>query len=395
MVHRRRVSLTREGWYYLVVMAFVIGGAVLREVNLLLVLSAMMVGPVILGWRLALATIGDLEVRRRLPNRCHAGDTVQVELSVTNARSRMSSWALVVQDSLAAEGHAAQGGFSVLFSHVGPREQVARSYQLSVGQRGRFQLGPARVATRFPFGLVQVETDLPGNAPLIVAPRLGRLTKSWRRIVGKTRRGRQVSHHRRGMLEGDYYGLREWRPGDNRRWIHWRSSARVGGLAIMQFEDQSEEDLLLMAELWLPPEPTNADLERLETTLSFLATVVVDICRQPGRTLRLGVAGSKSYSWNAPSSPGLCQEVLDELAVVQGAAEPDLTAACRAFPPASAGARRIVGITSREGTRGLPAPVHSLALDESSARGRDVAPLWLGVGGDELAEYYVAPGSES
>ena len=42
---RRRAWLSREGWYYCGVLAFIVGGAVLRSINLLVILAGMMIAP--------------------------------------------------------------------------------------------------------------------------------------------------------------------------------------------------------------------------------------------------------------------------------------------------------------------------------------------------------------
>ena len=48
---RRQTTICREGWYYLVIVAVVFGGAVFKEVNLLLILAGMLLGPLLLNWR--------------------------------------------------------------------------------------------------------------------------------------------------------------------------------------------------------------------------------------------------------------------------------------------------------------------------------------------------------
>jgi hypothetical protein len=75
---RRRVWLTREGWYYLALLAFVIGSAVIRSGNLLLILAGMMVGPLIFNWRLAIAGLTGLSVLRRVPSSIVAGEPIQM-----------------------------------------------------------------------------------------------------------------------------------------------------------------------------------------------------------------------------------------------------------------------------------------------------------------------------
>ena len=80
MIQRRQITLCRESWYLIFVLGFVLCGAVFREVNLLVLVAGLMVGPVVFGWRLVAATLRRLEVRRRLLVRIGAGDPLVVDL---------------------------------------------------------------------------------------------------------------------------------------------------------------------------------------------------------------------------------------------------------------------------------------------------------------------------
>ena len=42
MIGKKRISICREGLYYLVVLSFIMAGAVMREINLLVVIAGMM-----------------------------------------------------------------------------------------------------------------------------------------------------------------------------------------------------------------------------------------------------------------------------------------------------------------------------------------------------------------
>src|SRR4051812_1131753 len=95
---RRRAWLTRAGWYYLAVLLFILGGAVLRSVNLLVVLAGMMIAPLLFNWRLAMASLMGLVVRRPLPEQVVAGQPLTVEVHVQNTRWWMSSWLLIAED---------------------------------------------------------------------------------------------------------------------------------------------------------------------------------------------------------------------------------------------------------------------------------------------------------
>src|SRR6185437_10254479 len=98
---RRRAWLTREGWNYLAILTFIIGGAVLRSVNLLVVLAGMMIAPLLFNWRLVMASLMGLVIRRRVPEHVLAGEPITVEIHVENTRTWMSTWLLSVEDRIA------------------------------------------------------------------------------------------------------------------------------------------------------------------------------------------------------------------------------------------------------------------------------------------------------
>jgi uncharacterized protein (DUF58 family) len=153
---------------------------------------------------------------------------------------------------------------------------------------------------------------------VIVGPRLGRLTGRWQELVVSRRDGRQRARQRRGPPEGDYYGLREFRPGDSKRWIHWRTSAKLGKLAVRLLEQQRSYDVALLLDLWLPAEPQPADFDRVELAVSFAASVTADLCQRGDNRLLVAGAGIECEPRMMAASPLLRDELLEQLAVVQG-----------------------------------------------------------------------------
>ena len=320
MFRRNYISVTREGWCYLVVLAFIITGAILREINLLIIVMGMMIGPFLFNWWMVTLTLHAVDIRRKLPKHVCAGDLLVVELTATNARRRTGSTAVVVEDAICREGVSGSEGRAkavVMFPLVRARETSQLAYRGRLMQRGRYTFGPLYVSTRFPLGLVRRRIALDHTDQLLVCPRLGQLTPKWKRLVQTRRIGSYQTRQRHGLLEGDFYGLRDYRRGDSRRWIHWRTSAKRGTLKVRQFELQRTQNLALMVNLWQPAAPTPEQQDNVELAISFAATIVEDLCRRGSSQLMLGVAGKANTRVHGAASMVLLQEVMEQLAAVQ------------------------------------------------------------------------------
>lgn len=357
---RPRIAVTREGRYYLCVLAFIVGGAVLREVNLLVVLAALMIGPLLFSWRAAVMTLRRLAFHRRLPARISAGDSITVSVVVENFRRRLPSWALVVADRLenlsqtAAPTAAGPSGSAenastveMLIPCVPAGGEGRADYRLTIDRRGRYRFGPATVSTGFPFGFLRGQVEFDVQDELLVCPRIGRLTRAWRDRIESSQTGQQRSQHRRGPSEGDYYGLREWRPGDSPRWVHWRTTAKLNTLSVLQFEELRHRDLALVVDLWEPPEATAEQAAAVELAISFAATAAVELGRRGGSQLAVAIAGESLELHSAAASRVFAQELLDRLAVVRSSARADASAAVDAVAPFARRGAKLLIISTR------------------------------------------------
>jgi uncharacterized protein (DUF58 family) len=328
---RRQTTICREGVYFLAIIALVFGGAVIKEVNLLLILAGMLLGPFLLNWRAVKANLRGLKVDRNLPLRISAGDVLSVDLNLTNTRKKLGSWAVVVEEQIqreAANGrnnHRRQPPLrpSVLFPYAPAGQSRKGVYRGRLVERGRYHLGPLRASTRFPFGLFSRTITLGESETLIVLPRLGRLTQGWaarRReaLVGTDRRRQQPGN------EGDFYGVREWRSGDGQRLIHWRSSARAGKLVVRQFERPRSRDVAIVLDLWQPEPHSPEHVENVELAVSFAATVLADLCRKGGSNIFLGIANSKPECVGGPASSATMQWLMEQLALIEARADTSL-----------------------------------------------------------------------
>ena len=285
MKARRRIAFTREGWQYLVIFLLVFFGALINDINLLLILGGMLACPLLLSHHLAKRTLGGLAVQRRLPRAICAGDLLVVHVSIANTRRRLGGWILAVEDTIQRLGNGSTHDRAEpvcrperAFPYVAARQTASGDYRGRLTQRGRYSLGPIRVSTRFPFGLFRYWFNCGTTATLTVMPRLGRLTQSWRTLRHESFAGSERREHRPG-IDGDFYGLRPWQRGDSRRWIHWRTTARTGEVMVRQFEQPHSRDAAIVLNLWQPQVPDDAQQENVELAVSFAATLAAELCR--------------------------------------------------------------------------------------------------------------------
>jgi uncharacterized protein (DUF58 family) len=317
MARPRQIRITREGFYYSLVLLAVLIGATSRQLNLLMLIGCVLLGPMLVSAFYGRWAIGKIAVMRRLPTSLHAGERLRVDIQLTNLRSWMGLWALRVDDQIEHRSKVqdSKARVGVFFPYLPRSSDKLGYYEGTLPHRGRYQFGPLQVSTRFPMGLIKHSLTTGDPVELLVHPKLGRLNPGWLKQIREHESGTQRMT-RRGLLEADFYGLREWRPGDSRRWIHWRTSARRGGLIVQQFEQRRSQNLAILVDLWQPESPNAKDLERVELAVSFAATLLAELCRKPGAQLHLEVAAAESFVNKGAGSPVFLREQMDALAMV-------------------------------------------------------------------------------
>jgi uncharacterized protein (DUF58 family) len=314
---RYSTSLTFEGYCFLIVAGFILAGALTRQINLLMVLFGLLAGAFFAHWVLVKRTLRKITLERRLPKSIPAGELLVVELTATNHRRRLGAWAVAATDSLRRESSSRSGRAirpRTLFSHVPANAVSTTTYRGRIAQRGRYRFGPLQISSRFPFGFLRCRATFDLGGMLLVYPRLGRLTPAWRRWQEGLESGAGRSSPRQGLLEGDFYGLRDWRSGDSRRWLHWRTSARRQTPVVRQFEQQRDRGLAVLADLWQPDQAEQNELDAVEIATSLAATIATDLCRAGGRKLSLAVTGTRPWLVEGPASAALLEELMEQLA---------------------------------------------------------------------------------
>ena len=179
-------------------------------------------------------------VALRLANtRVTVGERALGALTVTNPTSRRLR-ATKVELCVGA------GANSFLCPPLGHGESHEEVFAIATTRRGIVAVGPASTIRGDSLGLVRRVQTWSDATELYIHPRTVAMNAS---TVGFIRDIEGATTQDLSSADVSFHALREYVPGDDRRAIHWRSTARIGKLMVRQFEETRRSHLLIVLDL--------------------------------------------------------------------------------------------------------------------------------------------------
>jgi uncharacterized protein (DUF58 family) len=307
---RRRTTLTREGLYWLLASAAFWLTGWLKGYNLILLLGYLLVLIWFLNWWVARRALRGVRPRRSVRPPIFAGTSVNwgVEVEV-NGRQPLTGCEVLDE----GPAHSVRW----FLGNTAPGQAVRRRRELILPRRGLYECRPLRAVTSFPFGLVRRSAEFGTNERFVVLPPLGRvhLGRLRRWLMHSARPDERARRSRRRLaLEAEFHGLRQFRPGDSPRWIHWRTTARTGELVVREFDHGTHHDLMLIIEPFAAGEASKT----VDVAVSFAATVCWAWLREAGDRIVLAIAGPDPVVLSSGDHPAAALRLLEALAPVAG-----------------------------------------------------------------------------
>ena len=342
---RRRTVLFQDGLGALSVAAFLFLGATIREVNLLMALGSFFAGFAVLDYWQGRRSLRRLRVARRLPDAIFAGKPFDVEIEIDATGRRSSAWGIVVEDEWTRQegdrelfaaakrekmekpGKVNEGKRRgnrkntknneiaqedarpnvsattrpvAYFPRVKGGERRRERYSGVVARRGVRRLATLTASTRFPCGFFRSSERFDAPVEILVFPKIGALTERWSAAVGGARRETTASSARTSRLAGETATVRDWRPDDSKRSIHWRATAKRDKLQARDFEKRENSVKILILDLFFD-EKTGLEVARrsvlVEKAVSFAATLIDRWTRSNDAKFLLAVNGDDSADW--------------------------------------------------------------------------------------------------
>jgi uncharacterized protein (DUF58 family) len=148
-----------------------------------------------------------------------------------------------------------------------PRHVIAQPLDIPDLRRGIVTVGPATTVRSDPIGLLRREHAFDDVHELYVHPRTTSVPSTSAGLI----RDLEGSPTRR-LVDADisFHAIREYAPGDARRQIHWKSTAKTGRLMVRQYEESRRSRMAVVLAI---AEAEYGDAEEFELAASCAASL--------------------------------------------------------------------------------------------------------------------------
>jgi len=200
------------------------------------------------------------------PRRVVVGDRAMGRMVVTNTGARRLA-------PTRMELPVGRGVAEFQLPAMEPKQEQEELFQVPTNRRAVIVAGPAESIRGDQLGLLRRAVKWAEPVDLFVHPRTVRLAQSAAGLV-RDLEG-QVSNK---ITNNDlaFHALRPYVPGDDRRYVHWRTSARIGQLMVRQFQETRRSQIIVV----LPTSPQLfASEEEFELAVSAAASIAAQIIR--------------------------------------------------------------------------------------------------------------------
>ena len=240
-----------KAWINLAILLLPIG--LIFDVPALLVISALLLTAIPLAWWWTRSSLKGVTFERTMgERRAFPGEVVELTLRIANEKLLPLSWlsiedrwslALVLEDGEIFASPSGQMGFFRSAFSVRWFERVSRRYRLRCTRRGFYPFGPVRLRSGDIWGLFRQDL-VQGNLDwLIVYPQV--LSLEALGFPPKEPLGETKAEWRIFEDPSRAVGIRDMRPEDGFRRIHWKASARRRELQVKVFEPTTSKNLVV------------------------------------------------------------------------------------------------------------------------------------------------------
>jgi uncharacterized protein (DUF58 family) len=276
-VVRRKPSLdfSLTGLVYCSMMMFMGLAAINSQANLLFGVFGLMIGVLVISGFISRLVLRRLRVRREIPEAVAVGEVATIIYEFTNNKRFWPSLSVGLSELDGVEAFTKQPSTYLLHAAGGmvatvPTEVIPK-------RRGLHTLNRYQISTSFPFGFIKRAVERNEEDTIVVYPAIGKVDGRVLQMARSAEKTGSTMRPRRGGQD-EFYGVKEFRNGENPRWIYWKRSARTGVLVSKEMTQVSPPRLVLLVDSFLKDrsELEHISVERAIAMAGSLAAVALE-----------------------------------------------------------------------------------------------------------------------
>ncbi|MEZ6232794.1 MAG: DUF58 domain-containing protein [Phycisphaerales bacterium] len=371
----RHTVVTMAGLLHGLTTLFLAIGAINGQNNLLFWAFGLGLGGILVSGIFSGSGMMGLRLGRHTPRTARAGEPMQFRYEVRNANRLMPMFGLGIAE--VTKGASPLARAPMAFVHNAPaRRSSTVAAPATPNRRGVISIKSVSVASSFPLGLMRkvMVFDLP--ATITVLPARVRLRDDL--VPRPARRGHGGAATATAVGPSDeFFGVREYVPGDSPRLVAWRPSARSDTLIVRQQGAPPPTIVWVCLDL-----PESAEELQRERAIA-LAAAMIELLAQRGASVGLIVRPGEATRLPAPGA-WHARRLLHMLAVWGTDEQPAAKdAAAKSGKPASGAGRGFDHARIR--------PDHAVVVVHATRERSPSVPWASHMFADDIASY-LAPG---
>jgi uncharacterized protein (DUF58 family) len=256
------IRITKVGLWYILLTVLIAVPAANTGNNALYMVEACLLALLIVSGFTSRQNLRKVEVELSAPTEVYANQPFSLSYRIRQ-RGRLWGRRLLV---IAGVGE----GKPVLIRHLSRREEQEGALELTARRRGRLRIPYLHLSSIYPLGLFRKGMRHRVEVEVLIFPAL--LPTADYRFDGGGFSGDRPA--RRAGAGHELLTLRSFRPGDDRRGIHWKQSARTGGLIYMEREAERGQRVSIQFDNAVGELADPDARERFERLVSEAATAV-------------------------------------------------------------------------------------------------------------------------
>ncbi len=263
----RHGALTLGGVIYIVVTLFLAVGAVNAQNNLLFWLFGVAIALLIVSGTLSGNALMRLQITPQTIPDGRAGQSHTIRYQLTSTSRLSPIFGAIIRERIDAPNQLEQLTPGVII-HLAPGQHTSCTAQIQPQSRGRCTLESFQIECSFPLGVIRKWIRFDHPRSFIALPHRLDLQST---AIGNTA-ATWSDDPRSQPTSGDstdYFGLRQYIPGDTRRKIAWKQSARRNGLVVIEHAQETSPQMMI----WLRKPLGSDDPVLIERAIAMVCAV--------------------------------------------------------------------------------------------------------------------------